>query len=1109
MAATLTFGLAARSDAQTVTPRMVQGAGTRSIPSLSYYVQFNNFYDGDYQDAVRGFTSEARGSIKNAQSRWIDSICYETMWGECCFQAGDLPGALEHYTAALTLFKNFSNWMARVQFPATLRPAGAGARKAVPWGVSSRPSQLATFPNSFNMGQGQIDVNNTVRQGGVVQMATLIPVTPQEIVRCTTLAMRRRALLLGPISKYDPLTNELLTAVNQPIGVPNHWSDCWVQLERGLAMAAAGQESQAVEAIQRSVLAAGEFDHPMTCIALLELGRHAMMRSDYEKALRFFEEASYAAVNFSTNGVADYGVLEEAFRYGTLAHLLANRKGFFPPLEAAAQWAKVKNLRQLRASLLLCMAENYAVLGETRESAAMLEEAKALLARRKTGGWLVSKLNYLSSLAFYQQRKIGEGNAALAACMESMRTGSLWLFQIAMVDELYVSGKITQRAAVDLFNEVLREPQPADWAVDPQETLAVLTTPHPGPIEHWFEATVQRKDNVRAVEIADAARRMRFFNSLDLGGRLESLRWVLESPADALPEPAKIQRQDLLVRYPAYDQLSRSARAIREKLASKPLAGDQAEAKETGRQLAELGNVSSQQEVVLREIALRREPVAMVFPPPCNVAGIQKALPDKHAVLAFFATSRNCYGFLLNNERLAVWEIGSTAALSKQIVAMLHSFGQFQQNHELTVKELGESGWKSQAGKVLDGLLKGSPADFSHPFDSLAVVPDGILWYVPFDALQTTVQGELVSLISRFQIRYVPTVSLSVSSGPGRNFAGNTAVVVGKLHSRDGEAAAKTAFEHLEEVMPGAKMVHAPLPAPSSLYRTLLQTLVVFEDLDVSEQNPYGWAPASVDRGKPGSTLGDWLSLPWGGPDVIILPGFHTASEDAMKRQTHAIPGNDVFLSACGLMANGARTILLSRWRMGGQTSYDLVQEFAQELPHGSPAAAWKRSVTLAVETRVNLDAEPRVKRTVADEAPKASHPFFWAGYMLIDCGTDAEGVDATGKAPALRVETPKKAEPAPAARPAASPEANNAPAEKASNGKAAKSRQTPTARKNAAKTPKKTPSKATKGAKGESSKDEPVSEEPMEEESSAKDAEAETSPSEKGEDGETAPEEK
>ena len=167
----------------------------------------------------------------------------------------------------------------------------------------------------------------------------------------------------------------------------------------------------------------------------------------------------------------------------------------------------------------------------------------------------------------------------------------------------------------------------------------------------------------------------------------------------------------------------------------------------------------------------------------------------------------------------------------------------------------------------------------------------------------------------------------------GPNPAGNTAVVLGKLYPRDDDAVAQTAFDQLAAVVPGAVALQPPPPAPSSIYSTLFQRLVVLDDIPFSEQDPYGWAPAPIDRSKAGASLADWLLLPWGGPDVVVLPGFHTAAEDALKRVHKGLPGNDVFLAVCGLMANGARTVLLSRWRTGGQTSFDLVREFAQEFP--------------------------------------------------------------------------------------------------------------------------------------------------------------------------------
>ena len=69
-------------------------AQSRSIPSPGYDVAFGEFYDGDYRAALDRFTSEGRGAIKTFQSRWIDSICYETMVGECYYEMGHLRRGL-------------------------------------------------------------------------------------------------------------------------------------------------------------------------------------------------------------------------------------------------------------------------------------------------------------------------------------------------------------------------------------------------------------------------------------------------------------------------------------------------------------------------------------------------------------------------------------------------------------------------------------------------------------------------------------------------------------------------------------------------------------------------------------------------------------------------------------------------------------------------------------------------------------------------------------------------------------------------------------------------------------------------------------------------------
>jgi tetratricopeptide (TPR) repeat protein len=980
-----------------VRPASAQLGAERIAPSRAYHAAFGDFYEGEYKLALDRFLTEGRGAIKAGTARWIDSICYEAMCGECYYQMGSLQKALGHYTAAIEVFLANANWMVAVQFPGVIQ-ADPGIHRPPPWAARQPQGRLGQYPTTMLIGQGQIDNTGAVLQGGVVQKAVLYPVEAAEIVRTTALAIRRRAQLLGPMSAHDPLFDNLVVALSRRPGPPNHWSEAWINLELGLALAAAGRETQAVTTLQRATIAAGEFLHPLSGIAHVELGRLATARGDYVVASQHFEEASYAAYYYLDSGrYPDAGVLEEAFRYGAAVHLMANRKGMFAPLAPALQWAASTRLRQLQVSLMLSAAENHAVLGQTVPAAQGLEEARLAIGRRAmSAGRIGARRNFLAALALFQQKKVPEGEVPLAAAMKFMQQGSFWLFHLSLVDNFYLGGSGGPggaRDALELFNFVLRDPLPGDWLAEPMESLALLMTPHPLPYEHWFEAALARKNHEAAIVIADRARRHRFLGTLPLGGRVESLRWVLEGPKEMLGPLAVLQRQELLTRFPEYDRLRQQAEELHKKLVAMPLVSEDADVlRQQTAALGQLAAVGRRQQIVLYEMGVRREPAELAFPPLRSTPDLQKSLAKGHALLIFFATSKGMHAFLLNRERYCDWPLAAAPQLlGRQTAALLREMGNYQQNHDLSLKDLTDTKWKLAARDLLDELLRGSRADFSTKFDELAIVPDGVLWYLPFEALMVSSDGQLQPLISRLRVRYAPTASLATPVPGFGHRLGNTAVLVGRLYPKLDEDAAQAAFAQLSKAIPGCVALRAPLPAASSLYARLLDRLIVLDDLTVSPDHmPYGWAPLPLDHNKPGGTLADWIALPWGGPEEIVLPGFHTAAEESLKRPGRAAPGSEIFLTVCGLMADGARTILLSRWRTGGQTSLDLTREFAQELPHTSAADAWQRAVLLVAGSRLNVEVEPRVKRATVDEPPRANHPFFWAGYLLVDGGAES-----------------------------------------------------------------------------------------------------------------------
>ena len=854
-------------------------------------------------------------------------------------------------------------------------------------------------PETGWRGPGRIDNSNIVAQGGVIQQAMLFPVHAAEIVRATSLAIRRRRELMGPIGRYDPLTNNLLNVLSRNPGPPNHWSQAWVQVQLGCAYAASGDAAQAKSALERGVLVAGEFDHPLTSTALLELGRLALETGDFPAAGRLFQEASYAAFTF-----LDLNNLEESFRYGLLAHVLLNQKGPYPPLGRAAAWAKAQGFRQLQTSLALLSAENMAVVGETAQASNLLSTASSLAARSDLpASRLGARMNHLKALVAYQSGNVPAGDRSLQAALQFQQNGSIWMFQIGLADTRYTSGQASDRVGTALYRVLLRDPTAGDWAYDPLECLSVLTTPHGEVLEHWFEATLENKrEQELALEISDRARRHRFFSTLPLGGRLLALRWILEGPPELVGQQGLLQRQDLLARHPQYAALAQRAADVRARLAALPaVCDDEKQRTEQAGQLAILADLGQQQEAILRQIAVRREASDLVFPPLRTTAEVQQSLPEGHVLMAFFSTRKDLYGFMYSRDQYATWRVRSPSQLQKQVAALLRAMGNFDVNHELTQNDLANDGWRASAKRVTDALLAGSNVELAGNFQELAIVPDGFLWYLPFEALGVGDAESRRMLISQARVRYAPTVGLAVPVSRVQKPQPKIGVVLGKLFPGDGDAIAADAFEHFDQSVGGAVALPNSLPVPSNVFRMVLDGLIVLDDIGPAK-GPYEWSPVQVDAGKAGGNLASWLSLPWGGPDHVVLPGFHTAAETSFRRGSAA--GDDLFLATCGLMAAGTRTILISRWRTGGQTSYDLVREFAQELPYTSPADAWQRSVQIAADTQLEPVFEPRVRDNVSSGAVrKADQPFFWAGYLLVDSGVPPAGQDKALAVPGLK----------------------------------------------------------------------------------------------------------
>ena len=87
----------------------------------------------------------------------------------------------------------------------------------------------------------------------------------------------------------------------------------------------------------------------------------------------------------------------------------------------------------------------------------------------------------------------------------------------------------------------------------------------------------------------------------------------------------------------------------------------------------------------------------------------------------------------------------------------------------------------------------------------------------------------------------------------------------------------------LEKVAVGPVRLPAQLPVPAHLVRPLLDTLVVLDDVDPARTAPRARCRFRAAAATRRHARNQWVALPYGGPQRIVITGFTTAAEQGLK----------------------------------------------------------------------------------------------------------------------------------------------------------------------------------------------------------------------------------
>ena len=954
-----------------------------SLPSPAYYSGFLDFYSADYGDALKLFERGAGSALKfGPDGRFMDSACYWTMAGECHYHMGNLPEAINYYEQALELLVAHArgDWGTRIQpLPNSITASNSAVqRAAIDWHRSTRSAKVANVPNSFPVFFGRIDAARAFVEGGVFDRPEIRPVDHREIMRCVALAIYRRGQIKGPTNAIDSFTNNLLAGIAR---LPSETPDIgrWNLLVQGLAEMSAGRFERAVKRIKNGLQFRGNLDHDLTPIGLLALARIAMIKGEPQVASQLAMEAAYSAAVFN-----QYDLVEESLSLATTIHLAEN-KSVFAPLPRAIDWAGRNKTRQLHTSLLVQLADCQLESGDAERAAATLKSVQRSFSRTDLGRTVHgARLRYLSAVLAYMDFEDGSEN--LTRALEQYARHSLWRYQLGLTNNALAAGSITQRQAELVYEQLLVDPDENHWNYQPMAAMNYLTTPHTGSMEQWFEILLVRKNHEKAIEIAERIRRHRFYASLPLSGRLLALRWVASAPENLLTKNAMLHRKAIDGIYPKLRQSVNRIEDIQREIRSMPLKPDPdtPNARKQRDLFVEQLKHSRYQESVFAAMALRRQPADFVFPATVDYARLNKAMGERRVVVSSLKTGSGYHQYVMTQQTRRYLGVIRERDMRRGVSNLYKGLGISDANNAVEATVLQGKEWQAAAAELKGLIFENYSDDQWENFDELVVVPDGILWYVPFEILQTGDQADWENLHESVRIRYLPLISLISSSRLKNDPRTRVAVVAGKLHNKAEPELSAEAFEELTDTLTNATSFSRQFKIPSNLFGSVIDTLLVWADVKFEARaGAYSIQPFQLDGSRNGSSLGSWLSAPWRGPQAIVIPAFSSGAAAGLKSRSS---GEEMFLLSCGFLATGAKSILISRWRAGGQSSLDLTRDYVVRIKDHAGADALFDAYAEIRKTDVDFDKEIRIKqgRKKVDSL-KAEHPFFWAGNMLVD----------------------------------------------------------------------------------------------------------------------------
>jgi hypothetical protein len=929
---------------------------TGRYPSQQYYLAMEVYRSGDLEQAVELF--ERVSTRRDINGRWIDSIPVLAMRAECYWHLGHMPEVHATLDEVFQIAIRYRGWLGRVDWAAAIQPGVQRSPRPGLWPAAAAVKRLPVA-DKIQFGSGGLVTAQTIRGGGPIEELTVRTMDVVEIMRGLAIASYRRRILLGPLAAEDRLASQLLEATKYPAGARLPITDTLIGSMRATERFTYHDDKQTIaEASQRSTLEGGV--HPLSPIAMLALA--SAQAGGKEPA---------AALPVAANVAHSAAALDQPEWVGEAMQLaagLATTPEQAEDVRQAATAAATSLNRSSRLGTLHCLiaaADAAVSAGNLGAASISLDQARTLSARRDVmqpridayGAYVAARLAAANGESIGMNSASGVDNAlnllstfALNRRDRNRPVVSMpRIYQFALVRA--AAGSTLGGKSSDFWLKAYCDDPPADvWRRDAVDALASVMVDrtdahiarvHLAAAQTYGEEVLQKADELLA---------SRFYQRLPVGGRIMQVRMTARTD-EALLDTVSVEFRKNAGR--AMMQLRQDAMAMD---APDPAAAARLEAAACA-------------------IALSRLHIPRSFPRPLDEKLPLAKLPPRTGLLMFVSAGNKTYATLSAEGKTILWTIGGAARLPSELGRVLRGIGVGKPRGNRLPED---DSWRADAVTLRQHLLPDDAAITAQRFDEIVVVPDGPLWYLPLEMLP--IAGEESPLIGdSIRVRYAATPGLAlhpVSPPPSSRAIG---LVADRFFAPAEPELNETITQSILDVV--GEPVRLPgTPATSTgMLGDSLGHLVVAAPRAANAKSPLMMSIAPYDQGNPAGTVAGWIRFPAQIPRSVVLAGFRTPVDGGQMGN-----GDEIFMTLCGLNAAGVRSVLLSRWAVGGESTAIALREFVQELPFAGMNESWQRATKVLRRTELDPTGEPLL--TQADhkvEGLTGNQPLFWAGYMV------------------------------------------------------------------------------------------------------------------------------